>query len=405
MDPRNSQPLKILCVPSDLGNCYRWRMWYPLQELRHRGLVDESVLKPDQHALLHEIGIFNQFDLILFERQTVDCSYLVNRARGVGCAVAYDLDDDLAHVRSSNPAYVLIGPDERIVREKWNLLRAANPEGQGILEKTAHTPFEEVLRKNREARAGYQANLRNVDGVQVTTPALRQRFLPYNKNVAILPNLVHWPSWEGFQADRPDDGVVRIMWAGGDSHYEDLLMIQRPLIRILKRYPQVEFHLMGFTPAVNLLFENAPRVVHDRWSEYPDYQRVLSQADIVLAPSAPNAFNECKSVIRVYESLLATQGHAAIIASDTTYGEIMAELGCGVTVKNHGDKVEESWEKALRKLITQPDLRVEMGRAGYKKLHDDRYSYSGQIHRWYEFYSGLIEEAKDRWTTSMALSA
>lgn len=361
-----------------------------------KGLAETFMVRPEAEGVLEQMGVFNQFDVVVFERHAKDMTRYMERARGVGAAVVYDIDDDIFHVLPANPAYVQFGTSKRLLREAWEALQGSPPETLGQLAPFAYMSFEELLEHNQSCRRAIVENMKAADAVTVTTEALKKQYKNIARRVEVLPNLADLDEWKDWVPVRPNDGKVRIAWAGGDSHMDDLALLRDPIKDLLAKYEHVEFHIIGFPDAKRILWDGVDRVIAHPWLEHNDLKRELSKADIGVAPSVPVAFNEAKSPIRVYEILLATGGHAAVVGSKTTYGETINKLGCGLVVRGNGVLEKRRWFKALSELVENEEKRREMGKKGFDALmHDPQWSYQGQAELWADLYSELAERAKE----------
>ena len=118
---------------------------------------------------------------------------------------------------------------------------------------------------------------------------------------------------------------------------------------------------------------------------YVEMQQNLATFDIILAPSDDNKFNRGKSAIRVYEGLCATKGQAAVVGSETTYGDTIHSLGCGFACKSFAD-----WLGALGKLIEDGEMRRTLGQRGYERMMKG-HTYQGHAGEWLEVYKKVLD--------------
>ena len=138
-----------------------------------------------------------------------------------------------------------------------------------------------------------------VDGVICSTPYLAGVYERLNENVHVCRNSVDPDDWS---ADPPhqEDGILRIGWAGSDSHIYDLNDI-RPALDWAARQKDVEV-VMFCHLAPAWAFEYRHLAWVDTMSEYREQ---LSQIDVMLCPLRPNEWANCKSDVKALEAAMA----------------------------------------------------------------------------------------------------
>ena len=128
--------------------------------------------------------------------------------------------------------------------------------------------------------------------------------------VSVIPN-AHNDYWSSLDS-RPRQKSV--LWRGGSSHDEDLMVVLPQLASVANECPDWTFHFVGqpcwesrrLMPATNTKF-------HTEWKDYPDFMadiRTLAPA-IQIVPWCDNEFNRCKSNLAWLE---ATSIGAAVLA-------------------------------------------------------------------------------------------
>jgi len=188
-------------------------------------------------------------------------------------------------------------------------------------------------------------SLKHSDYVTTTTEKLYKTFHNFNENVKVFPNQFDWtlhqwnldkdkirkqmiPQWHNC-------GKIVIGWAGLTSHFEDIKRMHAILKPIHDKYPETVFVLAGMAikdSHVEIGEENGKPVFKEKeledksqtyrarvnalYSDFaPDrfitfdalpleeYAKFYTLFDISLAYIEHNAFNSCKSAIKVIESL------------------------------------------------------------------------------------------------------
>lgn len=155
------------------------------------------------------------------------------------------------------------------------------------------------------------AAIRVADVVTVTTPLLADKVKPLNKNVLVIPNSLPF-GHDQFNSNREQgNGRVRILYAGGSTHYWDLKTIEYALQKIRNNKSlEYELILAGYNKsetwdkiesAFNLrgTILNYTRRYTLGLEEYMDHYNV---ADVSIAPLESNSFNGYKSNLKVIEA-------------------------------------------------------------------------------------------------------
>jgi Glycosyl transferases group 1 len=146
------------------------------------------------------------------------------------------------------------------------------------------------------------------DGVIVSTRRLAEVYGRLHDNVHVCRNAVDPDDWP--ELDKPDDGVLRIGWAGSDSHAYDLNDI-RPALDWASRQKDVEVVLYG---------DLTLPVKHTRvkWTDsLEEYRKSLSRLDVMLCPLRPGEWADCKSDVKALEAAMA--GGCSVVSRTEPY--------------------------------------------------------------------------------------
>lgn len=231
------------------------------------------------------------------------------------CPLVFELDDNIFDISKNSPAYEWFYPG---------------------------SPLIEVV----------ETFITNADAITVSTQALADVYSKLNPNVYVLPNAQDKDDWNGSKQAKNEH--ITIGWAGGFTHYDDIYMIRRPLKRILKKFPDVRFKIVGMLPDFLVghpQVELIKKFVDTR--EFPKYLGSLG-FDIGLAPVVDRPFNRGKSNIKFQEySMLEIPTIASRVGE---YREIEE----GVTGLLAEGNIE--WEYRMEQLIKDEQLRRTLGR-------------------------------------------
>jgi len=207
------------------------------------------------------------------------------------------------------------------------------------------------------------------DAVIVSTPQLAREYFPYNKQIFVLPNFLNENKWNNPQVKK-NDGYIRIGWAGGNAHLDDLKMISKVIEKIVKEYKgKVKFETMGMVKhelgdtfaALEEFHDTCPKCGYQgesiTWTgeSLENYPLVLASHgwDIALAPIVNTSFNSAKSDLKLKE--YSATGYPVIASAVTPYIEAK-EDGCDVLLA----KTFDEWYNYIKDLIDNPDKRSEI---------------------------------------------
>lgn len=133
-------------------------------------------------------------------------------------------------------------------------------------------------------RDGHRWIVRWADGVIVTTDYLAEQYRAVNPNVYVCPNGVDPNDWPDPQ--KPDDGILRIVWFASQSHETDIPIVARAL-EWAAGQKDVQVFTVGISPNANLKYTDRWRFPFTAlpWQDDLDAYRDRFQAfDIGVAP-------------------------------------------------------------------------------------------------------------------------
>ena len=289
------------------------------------------------------------------------------------------------------------------------------------------------------------ANLKEADYVITTTTVFADEIRKINKNVIVLPNGIN-PDEPQFKEPNVKSDKIRIGWLGGSSHLHDLNLLdgfvqKNSSINDKVQYVLCGFDIRGSVTEINKqtgqqvqrnilphetvwskyesIFTNDYRIVDDSYKKFLmefkelpynspielPYQRVwtkpvtsyasnYSKFDVSLAPIKNHIFNRMKSQLKVIEAGFYKK---ALIASNVGPYTIDLKhcLKDGNFVDGNALLVDETrnhsdWAKYVKKLVTNPNLIVDMGERLYETVKDT-YNLKTITTTRRDFYKSLIK--------------
>ena len=263
-----------------------------------------------------------------------------------------DADDDIFNVSPHNkPAFAKMGTRYMGAElERGFKITADGLDGEKV---TLWEDGKNInLAHNRNILAQYRHNLSIASLVTCSTEAMAATIMREapSATTIVSPNCIDLEDYPKIELGSHDP-TIRILWQGGDSHFEDMYTIKDAITRILKKYPNVEIVIWG----AGYKSEDWPasQVRHEPWRPYQEYKLRLNQMnhDINLAPLVKNTFNEAKSAIKIYESAACYKPAPTLAARVGPYTEFTDGLNALLY-----DTIEE-FETKLEVLITDAYLR------------------------------------------------
>lgn len=332
---RDHPRTKIYFVVDDWWACAWYRCHVPGMELSRLGyeiVLDAQMTRAN----------FDACDVLVMQRQhRPEALAALREANASGKLTVYDLDDDIWHIPTSNPA---------------------------------HSAWEMSGLKERATAMVREAGL-------VTTPSrtLAEAMGVYSSSVRVLPNCLPSEHWD-FQPEFRRREPVIVGWAGSPSHADDLDMFAPIVENLLDATPNAHFQTIG--PMV----QHWPIEPHERHVMAPSvtiepYGQALRPFDIGVAPLVNHAFNRAKSDLKYVEYGMV--GLPVVAQHLDPYMHTIKHGENGYLAKNAKD-----WLKYLKLLVNDADLRESMGRAA--RAYAETRTIDKKIHQWIEAY-GLAE--------------
>jgi hypothetical protein len=177
-----------------------------------------------------------------------------------------DYDDDLFSVPSDNPTHIMYGSPD-IQKNVANIIALA-------------------------------------DVVTVSTPALKKKYDPLNKNIIVVPNGIDDDLLKGHELFR-GDRRASIMWRGSQTHERDLMSVSGELLKIATERPNLQWEFVGYNPWFITDLIKGCRI--EPGKDIPGYFRHIYQQrpGYFICPLFPNIFNKSKSNIAWIEATYA----------------------------------------------------------------------------------------------------
>lgn len=331
---------KIAAFPADIQGCGNYRIMQPMQAMLDAGLCRGGI---SMEIFSPNLALRSGVDTLVFQRPSTDVMLANLKALTPlkGIKKIYEVDDHLARVPIKSAHYEHFPKDLR-----GKILKAI-----GLC-----------------------------DRLVVSTEALARELAGYNDDVRVVMNRLSAPMWGAVPPDRQAWATQevgrkpRIGWAGGISHQGDLDMVA-DVIKDLA--DTVDWIFMGMCPDsirpyVKEFIPGVPTL------EYPAKLMALTQDwDLAIAPVESNAFNECKSNLKLLEYGWCG---VPVICSDVT--PYQCDLPA-TRVKNR----YKDWRDAILERIADLNACHQEGLALQARVADEWTLTGENLRHWYHAWT------------------
>ena len=121
--------------------------------------------------------------------------------------------------------------------------------------------------------------------------------------IHVAPNCINYDAWKIDKRERQESEFVRVGYVGGSLHDEDILIIYKAMLPILKEESLVRLIIRSGALRPDFLKDHPQidfKTVSWNIDEYPQKLYDLD-IDLALAPLRDTNFNRCKSAIKWLE--------------------------------------------------------------------------------------------------------
>jgi len=370
-------PRVLYRVPKQISACTYYRAEVPARILRRLGA------EVDLGSPVEDARTMEELEQVLLKLLNYDALYyystggeavekILEFIDTVGCeetdagiitppSFFEDLDDNADHVSPFNPRFCALGTrlpghGPLIPGESVNIV---TEKGEKVTLWEDKVTTQEGLvfdiERNQRGMESLYRVLRKARGVSFTTARLRDYYVENHglENTYVFPNSVIFEDYPDIRL-RKEKGVVRVMWQGGDSHYEDWYGLKGALAEVVEKMPEVRFVIWGMKfPWVHDVIPK-DRIEFHEWVPYEAYKIKLSALDfdIAVAPLVENDFNVGKSCIKWYEVSALPEPRPFLASAVPPYSDEIVDGETGMLFSTPTEFVEK-----LGQLVSSKRLR------------------------------------------------
>lgn len=411
----NQKPLNVYTyVPQNHTASFYYRILAPLKAINDLGFPILAMVSTDSTRIPPEDNIraFCESDVALVYQPASEAvrhnvmqvnSFIPSKRDGEWKwppSVVVESDDNLFHVSPLNPAFRNLGTKDTTGKEipsGHNIGVVENGERK-IAWIDGHECSDECrwcnkginLASNRQALAAYRSVINSVDAVTCSTQgvaeAIQKESTP--RRVKVIPNMVRFDDYE--QVDLMPSKKIKILWQGGQNHYEDWYPLRKQLGRITKKYPEIQWVIWGALYPWVMEEIPAERYTFQKWCPYQEYKLRMAMVghSINLAPLGETPFNTCRSAIKFYESSVLKRPAVTLAQNTAAYREEIKDGETGLLFDT-----PDQFETCLSQLIEDATMRKDLAGNAKQWVSENR-DLMKNAPEIYNFWKSLRETRK-----------
>lgn len=257
---------------------------------------------------------------------------------------------------------------------------------------------KERTKRGMEAlNKGTDAFIIEADLITTTTEFLAEEYRKLNSNVVVLPNYI-----DPFYFDEPlrnDTEVVRVGLVGSIFNSSDI-EIAAPIMRHYENDKRVKLVVLALppnrktNPIVEKIYQDEYKLLDSMNIEWhatvnaDDYYDKLNslKLDMTIIPRADNYFNRAKSNLKFLEvSMFEIPTIAQGFEDGKSPYQVNPQDAKHMVIVNNNT----SWVPEIEKLITDKELRREMGKKA-KAYVVANYNIEDHAHEWEDAYNKIL---------------
>lgn len=252
-----------------------------------------------------------------------------------------------------------------------------------------------------------------VDACIVSTDYLKEKHLPFNKNIHVIPNSIDFDDFKvtsrshlsfmdinGKKTEQSADILHRlknrtkIMWWGSLTHYKDFAIVEKTLLKLIQEFPDIVICLVGCVSDTMLhMFKKYPNHLvlvnsiatcyfHSALKELTD-----AGPTIAIAPIDNIPFNLAKSNLKVIEAWAL--GVPVVASYVGEYSKTIKNGLNGYLASNSlSNGIALDWYEKLKILITQPMTAQLLAKNGHVTVKKD-YNIEHTVSKWWDVFSSF----------------
>lgn len=274
--------MRVDIIPSDKVACAHYRLAWPAAAVAEQTDWDVRIHDPGDVSVHRPFAVqgiddLESVDVVVMQRiATPRQVRLIKALQRLGIAVVVDVDDLLSDIDPDNKSWTY-----------WN---------------------EQVMDLPRYRYLDQATQL--ADLVTVSSDVLARKYGKHGRVEVLrngLPNHAFADPAEVYDKHydpEPDSHAEFVIgWTGSlDSHPHDLEVMGASVRDVMRRVPEVRFHVVGDAqPVAQALDLDPQRVTGTGWLPFEEYHLALREVDVAIVPLSESRFNRAKSHLKALE--------------------------------------------------------------------------------------------------------
>lgn len=330
--PRDQYILLIDGVENIIPQCTRYRVLNKAEQLRKHGFEVKVVNLSD-----FQLSMAQNASHIIIYRSPIspELLRLCHLAKDYGKPVFFDIDDLV---------FDTVYTDQLSYTQGLNQVEKGN--------------YDAGVRN-------YGYMLENCDGAITSTNQLQEELKKYQSTVLLNRNLASDElisiSSQFLKDYSQVSDVVKIgYFSGSISHNENFELIKPAIKQLLKKYSNVQLHIVGILDIPKDMKPFGNQIVTHDYVDWDKLPALISEVDINLAPLVDSIFNRAKSEIKWIEAALVKVPTVASKIGAFSDEVVDGETGLLAT--------DDEWFDKLESLVLSLELRQKLAESAYRAV-------------------------------------
>lgn len=330
--PREQYILLIDGVENIIPQCTRYRVLNKAEQLRKHGFKVKVTNLSD-----FQLSMAQNASHIIIYRSPIspELLRLCHLAKDYGKPVFFDIDDLVF---------------DTVYTDQLSYTQGLNPVEKGN--------YDAGVRN-------YGYMLENCDGAITSTNQLQEELKKYQSTVLLNRNLASDElisiSSQFLKDYSQVSDVVKIgYFSGSISHNENFELIKPAIKQLLKKYSNVQLHIVGILDIPKDMKPFGNQIVTHDYVDWDKLPALISEVDINLAPLVDSIFNRAKSEIKWIEAALVKVPTVASKIGAFSDEVVDGETGLLAT--------DDEWFDKLESLVLSLELRQKLAESAYRAV-------------------------------------
>jgi len=330
--PREQYILLIDGVENIIPQCTRYRVLNKAEQLRKHGFEVKVTNLSD-----FQLSMAQNASHIIIYRSPIspELLRLCHLAKDYGKPVFFDIDDLVF---------------DTVYTDQLSYTQGLNPVEKGN--------YDAGVRN-------YGYMLENCDCAITSTNQLQEELKKYQSTVLLNRNLASDElisiSSQFLKDYSQVSDVVKIgYFSGSISHNENFELIKPAIKQLLKKYSNVQLHIVGILDIPKDMKPFGNQIVTHDYVDWDKLPALISEVDINLAPLVDSIFNRAKSEIKWIEAALVKVPTVASKIGAFSDEVVDGETGLLAT--------DDEWFDKLESLVLSLELRQKLAESAYRAV-------------------------------------